>query len=1408
MTDTSSLFHSVMKLKTLCAGGRFVNHQEEAQHQVSQNGQFPHTVFAHKEDFSFFIEPVLERALELVKHDRDIDLVFIDADNEPLTDITLFVTRLQEIRKKLPVVVFTTEADDRMRMLMRIGAAWHFPTNSPLLKQLPEQIHKHVFSPTNWEETFEQYANDSVKPRIEPGLSYDGLETLSNNPEERYIIKRLFANSDVVQIFRLDEGFSGSRIYTVKPSHQLKRILKIEAADQLESVQEIQERLIQPRLNQRVGQIQGEAIRGQHSAGACYVLAGSDRDTITLSQFLQDQNRVRRELIDSVLEQLRQSLDQLYVGSSDVELRYWAPLYSRVLPTNLTLDEAILVDAEEDDADFVISADEFTTLSGVPGHKTLQAINESVLNGEQPVVILRDFEVAELDTEQGLIYLHDDLLARYPIAPLLTGKDHPVLRFKVGLSASQREMLTHPVFRRGKRVTVRGRVAHTQDTIIAGNIAEIVGRPYDHTADTFELASAQFLPPIVNARYLLWELGREDMIIPIPQVSPVVHGDLNTSNILVEIGGDDIPVWLIDFSDARAGHIYFDLAKLEVEFRTHVLYRIFKEMVDEGIWTEEVATKFALLVESLLYRSYSGGFDEFIATLREYHPEWYDALYSQFPLYSENLLYFLFSLHDVAAQQGPERHRYHYPVAVFFQSMAAVKYAGLNADPWHPWAKRLALCSALTAGKQALEEIRQPNEVSAALDRLRQKSAFALITVGSGEDRKYLLQWNTNWEMFNLVGGKIDNEKGDRDSFARAIQRELVEELGLRSPRDYRIVRELKPVLKQQFSRREYVFKDYEFRLFTIEFLPRHPVSKDEYERIAQRFSSDRLNVLLARAEIERLRTFDNAPISDTTRIILHELGEIGNIEANGRSSTLEFQLDQRELVVSRGHAQLNGRLLNPGFGSLIENLLLEVMPSPAYETDHATGIVQIDSLDPGMEAPISLWLVPKEKEAKVTMRATYYDTRGKEHRQLLESRVYFDMAVQSHVDNPYVVGKPLSAASEALFVGREDIFMWIEENLIGKTQPHTLILHGQRRMGKTSTLYQLVDGQRGEAIRKYPGYPIFPVYIDLQRFASCTTPDFFERLCTEIDRHLQRRGIQFPVDASWPLDTWAVNGHGYQHTFDTFLDRVEAALPEKGLLVVILDELEQVKESIERGKLSPDVLPYLRSLMQHRRQLAFILTGTNQLIEDYWSTIFHVGISREVRSLSRAETEKLVREPVRPLVHYDELAVDRIWQATHGHPYFTQLICHRLISALNLEARLSKVISLDDVHTTISKIIDEDDSHLLFIWEESTEVERLVMSALAGSPEVSDGNVARFEVMARLRDTVKDEDVRTALKRLEARSLVTVQSFERPFQARLLRQETWPSALLSRDYTYSISFDLLRRWVATKQPLGYLMNA
>jgi AAA+ ATPase superfamily predicted ATPase len=55
---------------------------------------------------------------------------------------------------------------------------------------------------------------------------------------------------------------------------------------------------------------------------------------------------------------------------------------------------------------------------------------------------------------------------------------------------------------------------------------------------------------------------------------------------------------------------------------------------------------------------------------------------------------------------------------------------------------------------------------------------------------------------------------------------------------------------------------------------------------------------------------------------------------------------------------------------------------------------------------------------------------------------------------NPYIAGAPVVESS--MFFGREDVFRWIENSLTGKFVDHILVIHGQRRVGKTTVLKQI----------------------------------------------------------------------------------------------------------------------------------------------------------------------------------------------------------------------------------------------------------------------------------------------------------------------------------------------------------------
>lgn len=155
------------------------------------------------------------------------------------------------------------------------------------------------------------------------------------------------------------------------------------------------------------------------------------------------------------------------------------------------------------------------------------------------------------------------------------------------------------------------------------------------------------------------------------------------------------------------------------------------------------------------------------------------------------------------------------------------------------------------------------------------QGSFALITLGNEDSRRYLLQWNRKWGVFNLIGGKLDNTRGDDDSFVHALRRELEEEMGLNYPKDFVIKRELKHIYLSQYSQQYHIFKDYHFCLFAVEIFPDLRINRKKEYCYARWLSTGEQNVYSTKAEIIQLRTCQNRPISTTTKLILGELGEI-----------------------------------------------------------------------------------------------------------------------------------------------------------------------------------------------------------------------------------------------------------------------------------------------------------------------------------------------------------------------------------------------------------------------------------------------------------------------------------------------------------------------------------------------------
>jgi hypothetical protein len=159
-----------------------------------------------------------------------------------------------------------------------------------------------------------------------------------------------------------------------------------------------------------------------------------------------------------------------------------------------------------------------------------------------------------------------------------------------------------------------------------------------------------------------------------------------------------------------------------------------------------------------------------------------------------------------------------------------------------------------------------------------------------------------------------------------------------------------------------------------------------------------------------------------------------------------------------------------------------------------------------------------------------------------------------------------------------------------------------------------------------------------------------------------------------------------------------------------------------------------------------------------------------------------LITEPVKANLEYDPLAVERIIGVTGGHPYFTQVVCHELVSYHNETQRT--YLTANDVVEVLDRIVERGEAHFKFIWAESSANERAVLLALSDVLETAE-TASADDVRGRLdkcADCPTDIPVPQVLDRLEMGDILT---------------RSGP-----RSNLYRFKIDLIRRWIYATRPV------
>jgi tetratricopeptide (TPR) repeat protein len=277
---------------------------------------------------------------------------------------------------------------------------------------------------------------------------------------------------------------------------------------------------------------------------------------------------------------------------------------------------------------------------------------------------------------------------------------------------------------------------------------------------------------------------------------------------------------------------------------------------------------------------------------------------------------------------------------------------------------------------------------------------------------------------------------------------------------------------------------------------------------------------------------------------------------------------------------------------------------------------------------------------------------RARRRRQLMKRRF-----------NPYIAGAPVLDID--MFFGRDDLV----ERILQTIHNNSLLLYGERRIGKTSLQHHL---RRRLQQLDDPRYEFFPVYVDLQgtpesQFFSTLAEDVFHELAPLLDG--MRPGEE--------LDESSV--YGYRDLVRD-LRKVIKVLEDKSTkqikLVLLIDEVDEL------NAYDPRINQRLRSLFMKSfaENLVAVVSGVE--IRKQWdkegSPWYNFFEEIEVTPIGHDDAKELIARPVEGVFTIDDEVIDRIIELTDRKPYHVQRLCVALVNRLYEQGR--RDITIADV--------------------------------------------------------------------------------------------------------------------------------
>ena len=283
--------------------------------------------------------------------------------------------------------------------------------------------------------------------------------------------------------------------------------------------------------------------------------------------------------------------------------------------------------------------------------------------------------------------------------------------------------------------------------------------------------------------------------------------------------------------------------------------------------------------------------------------------------------------------------------------------------------------------------------------------------------------------------------------------------------------------------------------------------------------------------------------------------------------------------------------------------------------------------------------------------------------------------AVERHF-NPYIAGSPIRTSD--MFFGREKLLRDLEASLAH----NSMMLYGERRIGKTSLLYRLLEDLTHLQDKKFR---FFPVFVDLEG-----TPEeqFFHQLMEGLLEALHEDLANFPAQQKLQYyllsDQAPYTDRHMRRDLRQIIGHLKKTLDASPRILFLLDEADTL------SAYSSLTQQQFRRILQDTfaRNVGAVISGVHiskawDRMESPWYNMF---VEMVVPPLNRYESELLMRKPVLGFYEWDEGAVDFVWERTHGRPHRIQQIAREAVNIMLDEGR--RRITLGDVQKAYERVI------------------------------------------------------------------------------------------------------------------------